>query len=112
MNGAIGSWMPDVPPVNAEVERQQLEDEEDRDRHDDERVAAGAQRHEPDRDRDQPGHQAAERQQREHGPAARDVPVLRGERDGVGAGAEEHRVAEREVAGVAAEDVPRARSRP
>ena len=53
-----------------------------------------------------PGDESAERQQDEHRPAAGDVPVVRRQRDRVAAGAEEHRVAERQVAGVAAEDVP------
>ena len=94
-----------VPAGEAEVERHQLEDEEERDRDHHERVPPDPQRDQPQRHRDQRGHQAAQRQQREDVPAG-ELPVVGQQAHGVGAGAEEHRVAERDVAGVAGEQVP------
>jgi hypothetical protein len=83
-----------------------LEDEEHRDGDDHEGMAARAQRDGAEGDRDDTGDETAERNQKEWDVAARDVPVLAEDRQRIGARAEERGVSERDVAGIAREDVP------
>ena len=88
-----------------QVEGHQLEDEEHRDRDHDERMPAHPQRDQAERHRDHRSHRRGQRQQREHADAI-DVPGLGRDAHGVGAAAEEHRLAERYVTGEAGEHVP------
>src|SRR5258706_391378 len=74
-------------------------------------VAARAQGNRAQRDGDGPGDQPADGQQEEWTEVALDVPVLADDGQRVRADAEEHGMAEGDVAGVAREDIPCRRRR-
>ena len=101
-NGS-SSVIPSEPLVSgAQVDRQDLGGQQQRDRDDDERVPAGAQHDEPGQDRDDDRGDPAERGD----PQWIDAGVQGDDRDRVRPEAEEHAVAEGGVAGVPGDDVP------
>ena len=97
-----GSVRPAVPLVSDDpVRRDDLQQEQERDRDDHERRPARAQRDHAEQRRDEPGDDAGDR----HPQPQRDVDRVDEDAERVGAEAEERALAERHVAGVAGDDV-------